>query len=123
MPPTSSSPTSKVRPWRLSNQPMTRFTWVITSGPMPSPATISSFLLAAISTLMKRKARHSAGHDESESEALGGGALPEPGLGELVLLLEAVDELALLQGEADIVESVEQAVLAEGMDVEPEAAD
>src|SRR4051794_9099396 len=90
---------------------------------MPSPATISSFLLAAIWISRKEKARHCAGPDEDEGGWSGGAvALPEPGLGELVLLLEAVDELALLEREANIVEAVQQAVLAEGIDVEADAA-
>src|SRR5581483_304632 len=55
-------------------------------------------------------------------EYLSGGALPEPGLRELVLLLEAVDELALLEGEADILEPVQQAMLAESVDLELHAA-
>src|ERR1700752_3694636 len=44
--------------------------------------------------------------------------LLRPGSRQLRLLLEAVDLLALHHGEADIVEPVEQAVLAVGVDLE-----
>src|SRR6266567_7058025 len=42
----------------------------------------------------------------------------QPGRRRLALGLEGVDRLFLLQGEADIVETVDEAVLAEGIDVE-----
>ena len=47
-PPTSSSSVSKLSAWFLPNQSSTRFTCAITSGPMPSPARISSFLLVGM---------------------------------------------------------------------------
>ena len=47
-PPTRSSETSNVTMRRRSIQSMTRRTSRMTSGPMPSPGRISSFLLAGI---------------------------------------------------------------------------
>src|SRR5665213_3755512 len=72
---------------------MTRPTWRITSGPMPSPGRTRSFRFAA----MMRSG---------------------PGLAGAALRLEGGDRALLLQRDADIVESVQQAMLAEGIDVE-----
>src|SRR5690606_27982693 len=45
-----------------------------------------------------------------------------PGLADLARLLESGDLVGRLQGEADVVEPVHQAVLAEGIDVEVDGA-
>src|SRR5215471_1956179 len=47
---------------------------------------------------------------------------PQPGLRRLVLRLEGIDGGGLLQRQADVVEAVEEAVLAEGVEVECDAA-
>src|SRR5581483_11417418 len=91
----------------LSNQSMTRVTCENTSGPIPSPGSARTVLLAGMCVL-------------PETSGLGAGV--EPGLAGLLLGFEAVDLRLLLQGEADVIEAVEQAVLAERIDVEPDAA-
>src|SRR5690242_11520553 len=105
-PPTSASSTSKPTARRLPSQSMVRRTWRMTSGPMPSPGRIKSFLLAAMmdSGIAKRR------EDE------GSGVHPGPGLA--VALFETVDIARMLHGQADVVEALQQAFLAEGIDLE-----
>src|SRR5262245_40636867 len=91
----------------LPIQSRVRFTWRITSGPMPSPARIRSFLFAAMIFRSFEEDR-----DGSASSR------PHPGPRLAVTRLEAVDGGRLLQRQADVVEPVQQAMLAEGIDVE-----
>src|SRR5216683_784069 len=106
---------------------------------MPSPGRTSTFrfdLAAMISTHLRKpkqhpppnpppqggRARKAESPSPLEGEGWGGGwtadSCPEPGLAQPVLRLEGGDRRRLLQGEPDIVEAVQQAVLAEGVDVE-----
>src|SRR5712692_3635579 len=107
---------------------------------MPSPGSTRTFrfdLAAMISTHLRKPKQHPppnppaqggrARKAESPSplEGSGGGwtagsghPRPEPGLAQPVRRLEGGDRRRLLQGEPDIVEAVQQAVLAEGVDVE-----
>src|ERR1700719_2008195 len=73
----------------------------MTSRPMPSPGSTSSFLFDAMTVLVF-------------AAALG----PEPGLAEPALFFERGDSSGLLQGQPNVVEPVQQALLAEGIDVE-----
>src|SRR5690348_15847982 len=91
------SVTSKLAMRRLSNHSMTRFTWRITSEPMSSPGRKRILLLAAIAVTPSR---------------------PEPGLAHAVLRLEGRDGPFLLQREAAVVEPIQEAVLAEGIELE-----
>src|SRR5258708_35971689 len=76
----------------------------MTSRPMPSPGNTSSFLFDPMTypcfAVCGRRLR------------------PEPGLAEPVLFLERGDIAGLLQGEPDVIEPVQQAVLAEGIELE-----
>src|SRR5205823_1782263 len=95
-PPTSPSFKSKESERRFAIQSATRRSWRITSGPMPSPASARTLRLAAISARL----------------------LPQPrGLG-AALGLVGIDVGLLLQGEADAIESLDEAALAEGIDLE-----
>src|SRR5216684_7221952 len=109
---------------------------------MPSPGRTRTFrfdLAAMLSTHLRKpkqhpppnpppqggRARKAESPSPLEGEGWGGGwtadschSRPEPGLAQPVLRLEGGDRRRLLQGEPDIVEAVQQAVLAEGVDVE-----
>ena len=85
---------------RRSIQSMTRRTSRITSGPMPSPGRISSFLLAGIAVLVQVMVVGSQGC-----------AAP-------ARAFVARDPRRVLQRLADVVEAVQQRVLAERVDVE-----
>src|SRR6266851_3556063 len=106
---------------------------------MPSPGRTRTFrfdLAAMISTHLRKpkqhpppnpppqggRARKAESPSPLEGEGWGGGwtadSCPEPGLAQPVLRLEGGDRRRLLQGEPDIVEAVQQAVLAERVDVE-----
>src|SRR5690606_16912519 len=43
----------------------------------------------------------------------------QPGLSVLMLLLERLDRLGVLQSQADVIQAVEQAMLAKGVDLKP----
>ena len=87
-----------------SIQSMTRLTSAITSGPMPSPARIRSFLFGIAGILRDRNGR-----------VLGVQSVVEPGLRGLLLAPRSRRSCRrLLQGQADIVEAVQQACLRKG---------
>src|SRR5262245_26063352 len=104
-PPTTSSLMSKPTARLLPIQAMILRTSFMTSGPMPSPGSTSRLRLDAIVFFLLASGRLS-----------GGGV--QPGLGFLLARLEVVDLRLLLHGEPDVVEAVQQAVLAERIDVE-----
>src|SRR5882757_3270870 len=79
---------------------------LITSGPMPSPGSTSRLRLDAIVFFL------------SGLRSRVSGRRVQPGLGVLLASLEVVDLRLLLHGQPDIVEAVQQAVLAEGVDLE-----
>src|SRR3546814_3382819 len=58
----------------------------------------------------------------SDLSLIAGRSALGPGLAHLARFLEDGDPVGLLQGEADVVEAVHQAVLAEGIDVEGDGA-
>src|SRR5690606_29217748 len=68
------------------------------SGPIPSPGRTRIFLLISFPCLF----------DSAE----------QPGLGLTMLFLEGPDGIGVLQRQADIIQTVEQAVLAERIDLE-----
>src|SRR6266851_616504 len=109
-PPTTSSLMSKPTARLLPIQAMILRTSFITSGPMPSPGSTSRLRLDAIVFfLLELKSRAS-------------GRCMQPGLGVLLAGLEVVDLRLLLHGQADIVEAIQQAMLAEGVDREMHGA-
>src|SRR5918995_5375700 len=105
MPPTRASSSSNSTPWRRANQSMTRRTSRVTSGPMPSPGNSRTL---------------PSGAGSLRSIAISGHLAIEPGLGGLLRGLEVVDPLGLLHREPDVVEPVQEAVLAERVDFERE---
>src|SRR5208282_1864698 len=74
--------------------------WRVTSGPIPSPGRSSTFLFDGMIPLIR--------------------IFPgsEPGLALLALLLEARNRLVLFQGQADLVQALQQAALLERIDLE-----
>src|SRR5487761_134250 len=96
-PPTRSSLTSKLAIRRLSKYSMTRAAWCVTSGPMPSPGNSRIFRFDAMNPLAN-------------------GRPSEPGLRLLAPVLELGDRRLFLEGQADVVDAVEQALLAELID-------
>src|SRR4051794_7207644 len=102
-PPTWSSETSNDTMRRRSIQSMTRRTSRMTSGPMPSPGSMRSFLLADIAGVLRGS---------------GCGGSRHPGLGLPAVGFIPVDAGAMLEGLADIVQAVQQQVLAERIDLE-----
>src|SRR5216684_2588203 len=81
----------------------------MTSRPMPSPGSTSSFLFDAMTC--------------PHFPDCGGLRLrPKPGLAEPALFLERGDISGLLQGEPDIVKPVQQAMLAERVEIETDDA-
>src|SRR4029077_2015976 len=81
---------------------------------MPSPGRIRSFLLAGIMMGFRNWSWILS------DEGLGLGPHPRPRLA--VAGLETIDRGRPFQGEADVVEPRQQAMLAEGVDVEMQAA-
>src|SRR5512147_1537966 len=109
-PPTSPCETSKPMPRLRSSHSMTRRTSAITSGPMPSPARINSRLLSDIPPSPLPLIA-----DDPFSQR-------QPGSLRALLRLERRDLVGLAQRQADIVESAEQARLAERIDLEVDRA-
>src|ERR1700730_6643533 len=109
-PPTTSSLMSKPTARFLPIQAMILRTSFITSGPMPSPGSTSRLRLDAIVFFL------------SSLRCRVSGRRVQPGLGVLLASLEVVDLRLLLHGQSDIVEAVQQAVLAEWIDVEMHGA-
>src|SRR5260370_4310362 len=105
-PPTTSSLMSKPTARFLPIQAMILRTSFMTSGPMPSPGSTSRVRLDAIVFFL------------SGLRCRVSGRRVQPGLGVLLASLEVVDLRLLLPGQPDIVEAVQQAVLAEGVDLE-----
>src|SRR5690606_30954438 len=120
-PPNSSKASSKPR----ANLSLARFSTLtasaMISGPIPSPGRTRICLLitssrnsgCAMRTTQKLfrcapRTRLNALLDRAE----------QPGAGLLVTDLEGLDRLLILQGQADVIQAVEQAVLAEGIDLE-----
>src|SRR5258708_6077491 len=108
-PPTTSSLMSKPTARLLPIQAMILRTSFITSGPMPSPGSTSRLRFDAIVVFLFQ---------------LSGllGRRVQPGLRFLLARLEVVDVRLLLHGEPDIVEAVQQAMLAKRIDVEMDGA-
>src|SRR5258708_22671419 len=108
-PPTTSSLMSKPTARLLPIQAMILRTSFMTSGPMPSPGSTSRLRFDAIVVFLFQ---------------LSGllGRRVQPGLRFLLARLEVVDVRLLLHGEPDIVEAVQQAMLAERIDVEMDGA-
>src|SRR6185312_9488068 len=102
-PPTRSSDMSNVTMRRRSSQSMMRRTSRITSGPMPSPGRISSLLLAGIGSVPSCQSRRGRRN---------------PWLALPPRCLVGVDLRRVLQRLADVVETVQQQVLAERVDIE-----
>src|SRR4029077_17473656 len=106
-PPTTSSLMSKPTARFLLIQAMILRTSFMTSGPMPSPGSTSRLRLDAIVFfLLEWVARPGSGRGV------------QPGLCLFLALLEGVDVRLLLHGQPDVVEAVQQAMLAERIDVE-----
>src|SRR6266404_924053 len=116
-PPTTSSlmskPTARLVPIHL----MILRTSFITSGPMPSPGSTSRLRLDAMSFSFVLLLWIG-----SPSQIAQSARIVQPGLGGLLAALEIVDRRRLLQGQADIVQAIEQAMLAERIDLEMNGA-
>src|SRR5689334_7878135 len=150
-PPTTSSLMSKPTARFLPIQAMILRTSFMTSGPMPSPGSTSRLRFDAIVFFSRvrtvpisvsphpeeRDARlegwaraprltppfeTAAGRPPQGEAGLVSGGGVQPGLGFLLARLEVVDLRLLLHGKTDVVEAVQQAMLAEGVDVEMDGA-
>src|SRR5882672_110624 len=117
-PPTSARSMAKERPRFFASQWMTRSVSAITSGPMPSPG--RSRILYVMSSVrvffpLKRKKEE---WPKGPGERVG----LHPRLAEFAARLEIGNLVLVAQRQADIVPAVQQTLLAEGIDIEFDAA-
>src|SRR5579884_163589 len=102
-PPTRPSLNSKLAMRRRSQNSASRNTSRMISGPMPSPASTRTLRFDGMFRL---------------PSGAGGGHVPLPRLPGARLGLVSADRIHLLLGDADVIEAVQQAVLAERVEVE-----
>src|SRR5690554_432796 len=114
-PPSSSWLSSISRPYFSSAACSTLTASVMISGPMPSPGRTRIFLDMFVPS-QKRLMAHGRREPRPCRESLDGAE--QPGLAGTMTGLEGLDGVRVLQRQADVVQAVEQAVLAEGIHLE-----